>query len=682
MVVAGVPGLRWDDVTATGTPTLWQLARDGAVGSLSVASASAVTCPVDGWLTLGAGNRARGPAPESGRCPAAPPAAAAGGAAGFAALEQDNRRLYFGTELGALAGAVRRSGGCVAAAGPHPTAVGDTGAALGAAGPDGRVDVALSDPADPASYRRCPVTIIGLPSVAGPDRPLAATRADAVLAAVDAARPAASELIVVGLAETDPRSARLHVAIATGARYPRGWLHSASTGRAPYVQLIDIAPTVLRDLGESRPAAMAGQPVESGQGRPGTVSATVASLVDLDRAATVSLAITPRFFFVLVALQFLLFPFAGIAVRRSGTAAGQDGRRLGTSARQAGRRATALRLVQLCGLAAAGVLASTFLANLVPWWRAAHPLAAVLVAVALADLASVALALLGPWRRHPFGPAGAVAGVTTVVLAVDLLTGGRLQLMSLGGYSPLIAGRFAGIGNVGFGIFATAALLLAAALAAGRSRHRALLLVAAVGAAAVVVDGAPPYGSDIGGVLSLLPAFTVLGMLLAGVRLRPVRLLCAGVAAVAVVAAFGLADYARPSADQTHLGRFVGQLLHGGASTVVRRKAAADLALLTHSVLTLLVPVCIVVLAGVLLRPPGWLRAAFAAAPTLRPGLLATFVMGVIGMVVNDSGIAIPALAMTVAIPLTIAVSAAAIRDRGVTVEFRGRVDRPAHSPH
>src|SRR5439155_1128141 len=44
------------DVDAVDTPTLWQLAQNGAVGALSVTSAHTPTCPVDGWLSLGAGN--------------------------------------------------------------------------------------------------------------------------------------------------------------------------------------------------------------------------------------------------------------------------------------------------------------------------------------------------------------------------------------------------------------------------------------------------------------------------------------------------------------------------------------------------------------------------------------------------------------------------------------------------
>lgn len=661
VVVVGVPGLRWDDLSPGGTPTLWRLAGAGAVGSLSVATARPVTCPVDGWLTLGAGNRARGPAPVAGACPAGP--RVSGGAdsgpaevAGFDGLVRDNRRLTYGAELGALAAALRRTGSCVTAVGPD--------AALAAAGPDGRVDAFAGGPAVAGTYTRCPVTVVGLPGVSA-DRRTAAAAADARLGAVDGARPPGSELLVVGLSETEPGRARLHVAIAAGGRYPAAELVSASTRRAPYVQLIDVAPTVLNDLGRAAPAVMAGQPWASSGARGTGTAALVAALVDHDRAATEQLRLTGRFFEALVAGQFVLFPLAALAARRR---AGGFGRR------------RLLRLVEMAGLGCAAVLPATYLANLVSWWRTGQPLAALLAAVAVADAGVVGLALAGPWRRQPLGPAGAVAGTTAAVLALDLLTGARLQLSSVAGYSPLVAGRFAGIGNIAFGVLATAALLAATAAATGRPRRSALRAVAGVGAAAVVVDGAPTLGSDFGGVLAVVPAFALLAMLLAGVRVTGRRLLAAAAGAVVVVVVFGLLDYARPAGVQTHLGRFVGQLLHGGAGTVVRRKVAAEAGTLTTSLLTLLVPVAVAIVVGALVRPPGWLRAAFAQAPALRAGLVATVVMGVVAALVNDSGVIIPAVAMTVAIPLTIAVSAAAQRREGVTVEFRGTADRPAQS--
>src|SRR5688500_15901907 len=76
VVVVGVPDLQWSDVTEAGTPALWALAGRGAVGSLSIRAAAPQTGRYDGWLTFGAGNRAR--APED-------PAVPAGGLPGYLA---------------------------------------------------------------------------------------------------------------------------------------------------------------------------------------------------------------------------------------------------------------------------------------------------------------------------------------------------------------------------------------------------------------------------------------------------------------------------------------------------------------------------------------------------------------------------------------------------------------------
>jgi hypothetical protein len=63
VLVIGVPGLVWSDVDPETTPTLWAMAEQGSVGALSVRAARGTTCLLDGWATLGAGNRARFPGP-------------------------------------------------------------------------------------------------------------------------------------------------------------------------------------------------------------------------------------------------------------------------------------------------------------------------------------------------------------------------------------------------------------------------------------------------------------------------------------------------------------------------------------------------------------------------------------------------------------------------------------------
>ena len=51
--------------------------------------------------------------------------------------------------------------------------------------------------------------------------------------------------------------------------------------------------------------------------------------------------------------------------------------------------------------------------------------------------------------------------------------------------------------------------------------------------------------------------------------------------------------------------------------------------------------------------------------PAFRAGLLATLLTSVVGFATNDSGIAIPSLAMTVAIPLAVAASVETVRRDG-----------------
>ena len=59
VVVVGISGLRWSDVSPSATPTLWRLAGQGSVGSLVDYATKPLTCPADGWLTLNAGARAQ-----------------------------------------------------------------------------------------------------------------------------------------------------------------------------------------------------------------------------------------------------------------------------------------------------------------------------------------------------------------------------------------------------------------------------------------------------------------------------------------------------------------------------------------------------------------------------------------------------------------------------------------------
>lgn len=600
VVVVGVAGLRWSDVTAA-TPALQALTDRGAVGSLSVKGLPTTTCRADGWLTLGAGTRAEaygGSRPCDDVLPTD-----LGRQAGLNLTSRD------GAVVGLLGQAL---GGRVEAVGP--------GAAL-ALGTAGRAGARLR--------------VVDAGSVDAGGRPASLAAVDAAVARVVADLPADADLLLVGLAEATGEDApRLHVALATGPSFPRGALRSGSTRRNGHVQLVDVAPTVLDLLDVPVPDAV--------DGRPWTVSGPapdLAALVDEAAQAQGQREATVPFFVVLLGVPLAL---VGLLRRRP-------------------------RAAELVALSATAGLGASYLANLVPWWRAGVPLLGLLaVVVPLAVAVAVAARRLTAGRgAGPARAAQAVCGSIALVLLVDLLTGARLQLSSVAGYSPLVAGRFAGIGNVAFGVLAASVLLAASA-------SRRATTIAAVGLVAVVVDGAPPYGSDVGGVLALVPAFVLLAMLRTGTRVTLTRLLLAGGGAAAVVTAFALADWSRPPADRTHLGRFVEDVVDGTAGQVLARKAGAVLDLLLLSPVTALLPVVVAAAVYLVVRPPAPLRTAFDAAPGWRHGLTAVGLASLLGFALNDSGAAVPALAVCVALPATLAVVLAAQRARRPPAGDRG----------
>ena len=91
------------------------------------------------------------------------------------------------------------------------------------------------------------------------------------------------------------------------------------------------------------------------------------------------------------------------------------------------------------------------------------------------------------------------------------------------------------------------------------------------------------------------------------------------------------------------------------------RKAEQNWGILISSPLTVLVPFGLVFVIYVLLRPTSWgsrsLAGAFERVPTLRAGLIAWLIVMTIGFFINDSGVAIPAVGATVAIPLVVVIA-------------------------
>ena len=501
MVIVGVPGLRWEDVSETTTPHLWNLAEHGSIGSLSVRSALRPTCPVDGWLTLGAGNYAgwERTEPVTAACPPSDVVIERPDGIGAFLPDLDQLAVRYNQESltwGAVPGALAESVRCTVAVGP--------GAAVAAARPFGRVDRYEPElPADPGPLlSSCVLSMIDLGAVAGDDpstRQTQAARADAELARVLAARPERSLVIVAGLADTD-QSSRLHVAVADGPGWDGGWLTSSSTGRDGYVQLVDLAPTALAALGRPQPERLfAGQPARAAPGRPADLPDAVTFPTDADREAGARRTVATWFFGLLAFAQFALAVAVVPLLRRArrqadgggpprrrmrGTRRAAAGRRVAVDPGRAGRRRGAVVAQQHARVD----LRRRHRARA----RAGHA-------------GGAARARFG----RTLGPLGVVAPAAALVVGVDLFTGARLQLNGVAGYSALEGNRYAGVGTVGLGVFLSGVLLSAGLLAQRVPRSWRPAVMAVVGGAGVLLVGSPYLGADPVGAVALTAGVSI-----------------------------------------------------------------------------------------------------------------------------------------------------------------------------
>ncbi|NAZ82332.1 hypothetical protein GTR02_10930 [Kineococcus sp. R8] len=698
-------------MSATATPALAGMAADGAIGTVAVRSVFTAACPGDGWLALSAGRRATdfaGSSTEHVDAACAPVAPVRDG------VQPDAARYTEIATAGTYGATPGLLGRALADGGVRTAALG-RGAGLALALPDGRLagtyvaDSPVLDPAageswDPAALGAAvaaqlaagaQVVVVDAGAVRDPaDLPReeaapAASRAeqvalvDARVAAVRAAVAAAGDdpaLVVASIADAG-RTPHLQFAAATGpapggGRY-EGLLGSRSTRQTGIVQTTDLAPTVLAlALGsDTATPGLVGSPVTATDaGTP--VAERVEKVRDLDLAAQAIQPLVPPFVVVWVLSQIVLFAVATIALRRS-----WGGPRV---------RPRVLAWLRRLAIVFGAVPASTYLANTVPWWRAGTAegshLLAVTGAVALFVVLLSALALLGPWRRHPLGPVGFVGAATALVLAVDVATGSRLVTSSLIGLQPVVAGRFYGLGNPQFALFAVGTLLLTVAVAdrllATGHRRLAVAAVIVLGLTATVVDGV--LGSDFGGPPAIIPAFGLLALLVAGVRVTWRRVLLIGAGTLLAISLIAVADWLRPTDDQTHLGRFVTTLLDGGAWQVVERKAAQNLRILVGSWFTVVLPFAAAFIAFVLMRPSALgvsaLQTTYDRHPVVKSGAVALLVLLGIGFAVNDSGTAVPAAGAMLAVPLLLAACTRVLETAEGTP--RGGAPAPAGDVH
>jgi hypothetical protein len=702
VLIVSMPRLVWQDVADLAPPNLVSLLERSAVASLSVRAIGPRTDLGEGYVTLGAGNRARVQRDRAGDAVDADEAigpntgaelyrAVTGEDPGDASVLSlaigeavaDADRLLYGSAPGAMGQAIEDAGlsaAVIANADGGPPLGADERhreAALAMMDEAGRVadgtvgaQLGVVDVAAPGGRRMDPDAVLaafdeaweggtsavlvemsdleraerdGLPPT-GPERAagLAAPLAQAdellggLLERVDLSR---DRVLVVSPAAPE-NLGRLTTFAVAGRGIEPGLARSATTRRDGFVTLPDVGATVLDSLGLDLPDSMNSTAITSGGGSPFELG-DAARLADVDEIARFRDRTVGPVSVVYIVLQVLTYGLAALALSR-------------------GSR----RLVPFVGGAALLILATppvAFLSGLGRYDRLG--LIPYVVAVFVAAAAVAAVARLAR-RYHPFLPALALVGVSWLLQVVDVALGSRLQLNTPFGYSPIVAGRFQGFGNLAFAILAASAIVVATGPVGLRQQvwpvdsavddvtpRSYLGWAAGILALTFLVDGLPSMGADVGGVLATVPAFALVLVLMAGWRVSIAKAIVVGAITVAALAALALLDLSRPESSRTHLGRFAQRIVDGDAGIVVERKLRSNLAILTSSVWTWLVPACLAFLAFLALRRTGYLHRLQRRVPGVRACLLGALVVGTLGFALNDSGVAVPAMMFGIVLP-------------------------------
>ncbi len=626
VVVIGVPGLTWYDVQVT--PELTALVNQSHVGSITVKTAGPFTCPVDGWLTISAGTRAWGSVLDQG-CNKLP---------GVTGGKVDDWQTYIDRQAehhtGAPLGRLGESAERVCGFGP--------GAAIAVAKPDGSVGGDWSPTFDAAKLasNRCANAIVDAGALPPREGRKEARRKVADLVAQ--ARAADSWVLLVGVGR-ELANAHQEPLVAMQLPPDNGprWLTSDSTRRPGLIQLTDITATVLR--GEAKPIVLPGGaksgPLDGNEIHFTGDRHTDAAAVIKDREQTNERFDQPRPMLVAVSMTILVAELIALAwfwIKRSPRA----------------RRTFTFTL-----LTQGGFFIAVFLSTATMWWRWPSP-GFSLYCVVLGISALFAVLTQVFLKRYAFL---GIALAAYVILLVDGVLGTPLQFGSMFTDGPVIGGRFYGFGNSTFATLAVAALVVAGWVAQkliDKSRVQAALAVLAIGGAAIVVDGRPGWGTDFGGIIALTPAVLLMAWLTwrGSITLR--ALIGVGVAGVLAVTAVAFLDYLRPADERSHFGTFFARLLDGDVSDVLIRKLQMAVAFFNGPAgWAMLVAVVLAMLATVLPArvPFPAYRSFYTSLPMIRPTLLALSTCGLVGMLLNDAGVALPAIMTGFAVPLLVA---------------------------
>lgn len=418
--------------------------------------------------------------------------------------------------------------------------------------------------------------------------------------------------------------------IAFGEPFSKGLLGSGTTRRDGLVTLNDITATVLSIFNSD-----AGLPKEI-SGRPMRVKQSDLTFSDLDKINQKALktdVLRPVLVLIYILLQVAAFVTSGLVLW------------LGSYKGSLFKTAKAL-LIAVLAIPVSFFLAAGLVGDLSAAYYALSVLGiVVIVSLSILVFKDILVRLL------------AISALTYAVILFDTFFGANLNINSILGYSPIIAGRFYGIGNQAMSILLASSLVLAISLQAMRKLEGwiadALMLL--IFSVTIVVVGMPILGANTGGTVTLLIAYWATFVYYKTQKFQAMDAVkaLAALAIFFVVAISG--DLLLNTGSESHLTRLTSNVFSSGPYELyltIKRKLLTNMRIFRYSSWSYLFILVMILISMLRFKPIGGLADLFKKYPAFYAAATGCFVGAVIGFLTNDSGMSIPALILSYFLPI------------------------------
>ncbi|PTX58845.1 hypothetical protein C8P63_11415 [Melghirimyces profundicolus] len=424
---------------------------------------------------------------------------------------------------------------------------------------------------------------------------------------------------------------------------PPGLLTSATTRRTGVVGNIDLAATLLEQLGVQVPREMLGRPMNSVSGTGEGFWRTV------DRVESIY-SLRPSVLYSYILLQILVLLTGLSLILKNGKGRGWMESIL-----------LAVMLTPFLFLVISGMTAHS-------WWLFSGAL--VLGGLGLAYMLTRA-------DTVPLFLWAGLLGFLPVV--VDGLMGGPLIQQSFLGYDPIKGARYYGIGNEYMGVVLGSSILASAAWLERRPTlsRRQKLAVGLFFFALLVFFAAPFWGTNAGGAMASAVGFGVAYFRFFQTRWnRKLFFKVAGMAGIGLLTLLALNSWV-PGHTPTHIGRAFSHLEGGNfeeIAHILNRKLEMNLKLVRASSWGKVFLLSLLTMAILSFRPAGGMKMLMEHYPQLFNGFTAILSGSLAALAFNDSGIVSAATAIVyVVMPIMII----GIRERS-TSRHGNSTDSPA----